>query len=145
MSRRDAILAKENPQARNCRSVTEARSSARGNLRLGNNFLKRARMLFAAVPLSCWCATACTSDWNGERRFSGLSEHFPCSRISFRKTESRFDKCLWAAGVIKLHQRFNDFLDFGNAFARFLRFQIQRRQQTDDLRSRWNHQNARRV
>ena len=62
MSRMDLILAKENPHARICASVTFAKSSGRGNFLPGKNFLNRVKMLFAAVPLSCWCATACTSD-----------------------------------------------------------------------------------
>ena len=40
MSRMDLILAKENPQARICPSVTPARSSGRGNFRRGKQFFE---------------------------------------------------------------------------------------------------------
>jgi len=39
-------------------------------------------------------------------------------------------------------QRLDDFLDFADAFAGFLRLEIQRRQQTHDLRARRNREHA---
>ncbi len=42
-------------------------------------------------------------------------------------------------------ERFDDFLDFGNALGGFVRLQIQRRQQPDDMRAGGNGQHARRV
>src|SRR6266576_1201392 len=62
--------------------------------------MTRRRIVFAAVPLSCWWATDCTSASNGLRRFLGVSWHGPTCRMIRARILSERTRCWTASDVI---------------------------------------------
>ena len=151
----------------NCRSVTFARSSGPEIFLRGNNFLNRVKMLLPpAVQLLV--RHGLHEQLKRRTAFSGARSHRPCCRsAAARRSRIWTDVCgrrrslfqrsgcsaesrrtfVWFPALCrdaatKSTKRFNDFLNFGDAFACLLRLQIQRRQKPDNLRSGGNHQHA---
>src|SRR6185437_12158287 len=72
-----------------------------GNRLPGYKARKRFKMVFAAVPLSCWCVTAVTSATNGVRRVCGFIVQGPTFLMSRARVLSARQRCATASGGIR--------------------------------------------
>src|SRR6185503_8444034 len=62
--------------------------------------MTRRRMVVAAVPFNCWCATEWTSASKGLRRFLGVNVHGPTFLMMRARVLSERMRCWTASGVM---------------------------------------------